>query len=78
MLRVNYAECHKQAHYAECHYAECHYAECCCAECRGAKANPATFAAAAILTKNTFQPSHLSFYSGTLLRAFPCQYQTKL
>ncbi len=22
------AECHKQAHYAECRYAECHYAEC--------------------------------------------------
>ncbi len=33
-----YAECHKQAHYAECHYAdwyyaECHYAECHYAEC---------------------------------------------
>ncbi len=28
MLSVNYAECRKQAHYAECHYAECRYAEC--------------------------------------------------
>jgi len=28
MLSVNYAECHKYAHYAECHYTECHYAEC--------------------------------------------------
>ncbi len=28
MLSVNYAECHKQAHYAECRYAECRYAEC--------------------------------------------------
>jgi hypothetical protein len=36
LLSVNYAECHKQAHYAECHYAECHYAECRYAECRGA------------------------------------------
>jgi hypothetical protein len=23
-----YAECRKQALYADCHYAECHYAEC--------------------------------------------------
>ena len=23
-----YAECRKQAHYAECHYAECRYAGC--------------------------------------------------
>jgi hypothetical protein len=23
MLRVNYAECRKLVHYAECHYAEC-------------------------------------------------------
>ncbi len=28
MLSVNYAECRKQAHYAECHYAECRHAEC--------------------------------------------------
>jgi hypothetical protein len=28
MLRVVYAERHKQAHYAECCYAECPYAEC--------------------------------------------------
>jgi hypothetical protein len=28
MLSVNYAECSKQAHSAECRYAECHYAEC--------------------------------------------------
>jgi hypothetical protein len=28
MLRVNYAECRKLVHYAECHYAECRYAEC--------------------------------------------------
>jgi hypothetical protein len=28
MLSVAYAECRKQAHYAECHYAECRYAEC--------------------------------------------------
>jgi hypothetical protein len=34
MLSVNYAECRKQAHYAECRYDECHYVEC-----RGAK-NP--------------------------------------
>jgi hypothetical protein len=36
MLSVIYAECPKQAHYAECHNAECHYAECRYAECRGA------------------------------------------
>jgi hypothetical protein len=40
MLSVNYAECRKQARYAECHYAECRkqacYAECHYAECRGA------------------------------------------
>jgi len=29
MLSVNYAECRKQSHYAECRYAECRYAECC-------------------------------------------------
>jgi len=29
MLRVIYAESHKQAHYAVCHYSECHYAGCC-------------------------------------------------
>ncbi len=28
MLSVNYADCHKQAHCAECHYAKCRYAEC--------------------------------------------------
>ncbi len=28
MLSVNYAQCCKQAHYAECRYAECRYAEC--------------------------------------------------
>jgi hypothetical protein len=36
MLNVNYAECHKQANYAECLCAECRYAECRYAECRGA------------------------------------------
>ncbi len=36
MLSVNYAECGKQAHYAECHYAECLSSECRYAECRGA------------------------------------------
>ncbi len=36
MLSVNYAECRKQAHYAECRYAECRYAECHYVECRGA------------------------------------------
>jgi hypothetical protein len=35
MLSVNYAECRKQAHFAECQYAECLYAECCYAECHG-------------------------------------------
>jgi hypothetical protein len=33
MQSVIYAECRKQAHYAECHYAECYYAECHYAEC---------------------------------------------
>ncbi len=28
LLSVIYAECRKQAHYAECHYGECRYAEC--------------------------------------------------
>jgi hypothetical protein len=28
MLSAIYAECRKQAHYAEFHYAECPYAEC--------------------------------------------------
>jgi hypothetical protein len=28
MLSVNYAECHKQAHYAKCCCAEFHHAEC--------------------------------------------------
>jgi hypothetical protein len=57
MLNVIFAECRKQAHYAECHYvecryaecryAECHYAECCYAvcryvECRGARLEPLT------------------------------------
>ncbi len=27
-LRVIYAECRKEAHYAECCYAECRHAEC--------------------------------------------------
>ncbi len=35
MLSVIYAECRKQAHYAECHYAECRYAECRSALSRG-------------------------------------------
>ncbi len=36
MLIVIYAECRKQAHYAERHYGECRYAECRYAESRGA------------------------------------------
>jgi hypothetical protein len=28
MQSVYYAECRKQAHYAQCRYAECRYAEC--------------------------------------------------
>jgi hypothetical protein len=28
MLSVNYDECRKQAHYAECCYADCRYAKC--------------------------------------------------
>jgi len=28
ILSVAYAECRKQAQYAECHYAECRYVEC--------------------------------------------------
>ncbi len=32
MLSVIYAECHKEANYAESHYVEC-----CFAECRGAQ-----------------------------------------
>jgi hypothetical protein len=36
MLSVNYAECRKQALYAECFYAECRFAECHFAECCGA------------------------------------------
>jgi hypothetical protein len=36
MLSVVYAECRKQAQYAECQYAECRYAECHYAECRAA------------------------------------------
>jgi hypothetical protein len=28
MLSVNYADSHKQTHYAECRYAECRYSEC--------------------------------------------------
>jgi hypothetical protein len=39
MLNVIYAECYKQAHYAECRYAECHYAECRKAERHGALQN---------------------------------------
>jgi hypothetical protein len=37
MLTVNYAECRKEAHYAECHNAECRYAECHYAECHYAE-----------------------------------------
>ncbi len=41
MLSVNYAQCHKQAYYAESHYVECrkqaYYAECRNAECRYAE-----------------------------------------
>ncbi len=36
MLGVNYAECRKQANYAECRYAECRYADCRYAVCHGA------------------------------------------
>jgi hypothetical protein len=32
---VNYAECHKEAIYAECYYAGCRYAECCGAKLTG-------------------------------------------
>jgi hypothetical protein len=35
MLIVIYAECHKEALFAECRSIECHYAECHYAECRG-------------------------------------------
>jgi hypothetical protein len=35
MLSVNYAECRKQAQYAEFRYAKCRYAECRYAECHG-------------------------------------------
>ncbi len=34
MLSFMYAECHKQAHIAECPYAEWHYAECHGAFCK--------------------------------------------
>jgi hypothetical protein len=37
MLNGIYAECHKQANYAECHYAERHYAEGCYAQCHYAE-----------------------------------------
>ncbi len=37
MLSFSYAECRKEAHYAECHYAECQYAKCHYAECHYAK-----------------------------------------
>ncbi len=36
MRSVNYAECRKQTHYAECRYADCRYGGCRYAECRGA------------------------------------------
>ncbi len=36
ILSVNYAECGKQALYAECRYTQCSYAECRYVECRGA------------------------------------------
>jgi len=39
VLSVNYTECRKQSHFAECHFAECHYAECRYAECHGAVTN---------------------------------------
>ena len=39
MLSHNYAECLKQAHYAECHYAKCRYAECHYAKCRYAESH---------------------------------------
>jgi len=28
MQSVNYVECQRKAHYADCHYADCHYADC--------------------------------------------------
>ncbi len=37
MLSVNYAECRKQAQYAECHNAKCHFAECRYAKCHYAE-----------------------------------------
>ncbi len=37
MLNVIYAECHKQALYAECPYADCPYAERRYTECRSTK-----------------------------------------
>ena len=37
MLNVIYAECLKDAIYAQCHFAECRYAECRYAECRYAE-----------------------------------------
>ncbi len=43
MLTVVYAECLREAYYAECHYAECHYAECHYAECRGAVSTAQVF-----------------------------------
>ncbi len=36
MLNFIYADCRKQAHFAECLYAECHYAGFSYAECSGA------------------------------------------
>ncbi len=40
MLSVDYAECRKQTHYAQCRHAECRYAECHYDECRGTKVYP--------------------------------------
>jgi hypothetical protein len=37
MLSVIYAECHKQALYAECPHAKCHYPEFPYAECHYAE-----------------------------------------
>jgi hypothetical protein len=43
MRNVIYAECHKQALYAECRYAECRYAECRYAECQYTECRGAHF-----------------------------------
>jgi hypothetical protein len=56
MLNVNYAECHKQAHCAECHFDECRYAECRYAQCRGTL-NPVYFSKVST-TKNVLWRWH--------------------